>query len=68
MNTPKQQQELQAKRIDFQKQIVVQQVWSTCLNCDVWDKKAEQCGQFQARPPLEVLIHGCPRWYGEIPF
>jgi hypothetical protein len=68
MNTPKSQQEIQAKRIEFQKQIVIQQVWSTCLNCEEWDKKVEQCGQFRTRPPLEVLIHGCPHWYGEIPF
>lgn len=67
MNT-NERQALQAKRIDFQKQIIVQQVWSSCLNCEEWDKETELCGQFKAKPPLEVIVHGCPQWYGEIPF
>lgn len=68
MDTTNERQALQAKRIDFQKQIVTQQVWSSCLNCEEWDKKVEQCGHFKAKPPLEVVVHGCSLWYGEIPF
>ena len=67
MNT-NEQRALQAKRIDFQKQIITHQVWSSCLNCEEWDKEAEHCGQFRAKPPLEVIVHGCLQWYGEIPF
>lgn len=68
MNTTNERQALQAKRIDFQKQIITHQVWSSCLNCEEWDKKQELCGLFKAKPPLEVVVHGCPQWYGEIPF
>jgi hypothetical protein len=44
------------------------QNWTTCLNCEYWDKKEEQCTTFSARPPLAVVVVGCPEWVGEIPF
>ncbi|WVW77207.1 hypothetical protein Bhz54_00036 [Stenotrophomonas phage vB_SmaS_Bhz54] len=66
MNTKPQQH--QAQRIEFQEQIIRSQNWTTCLNCEYWDKKEEQCTTFAARPPLTVVVVGCPEWLGEIPF
>lgn len=61
-------QQHQAQRITFQEQIIRSQNWTTCLNCEYWDKKEEQCTTFAARPPLTVVVVGCPEWLGEIPF
>lgn len=44
------------------------QLWSSCVNCEFWDKKQELCVQYGARPPATVIAVGCPNWLGEIPF
>lgn len=64
----------QAKRIQFQKSIVAQQVWATCLNCMNWRPNESSaappgCGKAaNALPPPEVILHGCEAWEGDIPF
>lgn len=65
MNT---EQKHQQQRIEFQERIIRAQNWTTCLNCEYWDKKKEQCTTFSTKPPLEVIVVGCPEWLGEIPF
>lgn len=65
MNT---NQQHQAQRIEFQERVIRSQNWTTCLNCEYWENKANQCSQFNAQPPLEVIVVGCPAWEGEIPF
>lgn len=42
--------------------------WATCLNCEHWNHQHETCGQFNARPPAPVILHGCPAWELDIPF
>jgi hypothetical protein len=61
-------QQHQAQRIEFQERIIRSQNWTTSLNCEYWDKKEELCTTFAARPPLTVVVVGCPEWLGEIPF
>lgn len=41
---------------------------SSCLNCEHWDKKPEQCRKFGMKPPLEVIVYGCAEWEQDIPF
>lgn len=65
MNT---EQKHQQQRIEFQERIIRSQNWTTCLNCEYWDKKEELCTIFSTRPPLTVVVVGCPEWLGEIPF
>lgn len=65
MNT---NQQHQTQRIDFQERIIRSQNWTTCLNCEYWENEAKRCSQFNAQPPLEVIVVGCPEWLGEIPF
>ena len=40
----------------------------TCLTCDHFDEKAEQCGLYKARPPARVIAFGCPSYVNEVPF
>lgn len=65
MNT---EQKHQQQRIEFQERIIGSQNWTTCLNCVYWDKKEELCTTFSTRPPLTVVVVGCPEWLGDIPF
>lgn len=67
MNTTQLQQH-QAQLIELQEQLIRAQDWTTCLNCEYWDKEKEHCKAFSARPPLAVIVVGCPVWLGEIPF
>lgn len=67
------------KRIQFQKRIVLHQIWQSCLNCGQWSDgenkyRAEHkglpmgCVLHKAMPPVEVVVHGCRDWEGDIPF
>lgn len=61
-------QQQQAQRIDFQERIIRSQNWTSCFNCEYWNKEQETCQTFNARPPLAVVVVGCPEWEGEFPF
>lgn len=50
----------------YQKHCVQNGAWHSCLNCDWWI--GEQCSFFEARPPAEVIVHGCEYWEQKIPF
>lgn len=58
----------QLGKIEFQSKAIARHLWCTCLNCEHWDKKAELCNLAGARPPLSVVVTGCPSWLDEIPF
>lgn len=39
-----------------------------CVNCDNWKTKEQLCGKFNASPPAEVIVVGCPEHTDLIPF
>jgi len=51
------------------KELVAHYIVRSCLNCENFDKRKEQCdlapGQ---RPPAEILVYGCIKWEMLIPF
>lgn len=54
----------------MQRAMVENQLWTSCLNCESWDKKAEVCtlNGVNARPPAVVIVLGGPCWQFELPF
>lgn len=65
MNTD---QKHQQQRIEFQERLLRSQNWVSCLNCEYWENEAKTCVHYNAQPPVEVIVVGCPAWLGEIPF
>lgn len=49
---------------------VLQNSWNiqTCLNCHHCDHNGDKCGKFNAKPPMNVIVGGCPDWECNIPF
>lgn len=64
------------QRIEFQTRIIRSGHWSTCINCDFWSENAkgpaakgeEICMKFNARPPVHIIVTGCPEYIEDIPF
>lgn len=65
------------RRIEFQKNIVEQHAWQTCLNCEEWSDGTKHgdgntypvgCIKFQAVPPPHVIVYGCKDYQDQIPF
>ena len=64
----------------WQREMVKRGVLTTCLNCESWwsgainpagpgaSQKPAQCLKFNALPPPEVLVYGCPDWEQLMPF
>ena len=50
------------------RELIRTDVVTSCLNCECFDKKTEQCLEFNQRPPAEVIVFGCPEWIQAIPF
>ena len=67
MNTPAEKTTIQ-NLINHQNTVIKDQGWQCCLNCINWDKKKQQCGLFNANPPLQVIVVGCVEYEGDIPF
>jgi len=67
MNKPDKKVALQ-RIIDYQNFRIKETDWQCCLNCINWDKKKEECGLFNAEPPLAVIIVGCIEYEDDIPF
>ena len=42
--------------------------WRTCLNCEFFDEKIENCKLFNARPPIKIIVTGCEGHTYDIPF
>jgi hypothetical protein len=69
----------QQHRIEWQKTVLSAQAWSSCINCEYWNKLVTTDGTTRedrtgcelsghAIPPPEVIVTGCASWEGEIPF
>jgi hypothetical protein len=41
---------------------------TTCASCAHYDHNSEICRQFNAKPPCKVIVVGCEKFIGEIPF
>lgn len=54
--------------MEQQERSLNQQLWSSCLNCEYWDKSKELCSTYAIKPPIQVIVIGCAEWLGEIPF
>lgn len=67
MNTNKSWQEicLSRDKIKLQNKMIEKDCWQCCKNCLYWNG---QCKQFNAIPPMQVLIVGCENWEYDIPF
>lgn len=47
--------------------------FQNCANCHYWREgplhnRIQICGKFNARPPIEVMVAGCPDHSDNIPF
>ena len=50
------------------KQLILQQVVHSCLNCEEFDEEKDQCIIVNLTPPAKILVYGCPKWTPSIPF
>lgn len=49
--------------------LIASEAFKSCLNCDHWDAKVEQCKKYNARPPAETIVFSCGNaWEAFIPF
>ncbi len=48
--------------------LVSQHTVQSCINCEFMDKKQTLCTLYKAQPPIQVIVFGCEKWEGEIPF
>lgn len=46
----------------------LRQFTRTCIICQHWNGKAEECAKFNARPPATVIAYGCPDFVETPPF
>jgi hypothetical protein len=54
---------------EMHKKMITNGLLSSCINCMHWSgMKTEMCEKFKTRPPLTVIVYGCPEWEHEIPF
>jgi len=51
----------------YQKVLVERGLLITCLNCEHFIGK-KTCSKFNADPPAETILYGCPAWDQQIPF
>lgn len=44
--------------------------FQSCITCEHFDEKNENCKIVNQRPPARVIVFGCDSWYNkdEIPF
>lgn len=63
-----------ARRVEWQKELIAKYVWQCCLNCSEWnDGKALPntpmgCTLHKGMPPPEVFVVGCKDYTCDIPF
>lgn len=41
---------------------------TTCASCTHYDHNSETCRLWNAKPPCKVIVVGCDKYLGEIPF
>lgn len=56
------------QRIDFQRKIVESGIWQSCLNCSNFESESEVCKIYNQKPPAYIVINGCEKHIGDIPF
>lgn len=39
-----------------------------CVECEHWSTASQICERYQALPPAEVIVQGCPGFELKIPF
>lgn len=44
------------------------ELFVTCLSCQYWDHKGDQCGKYQQKPPAKVIVAGCPAFEATKPW
>lgn len=62
--------------IEAHKEMINKFVFPSCLNCEHWaDNRVggnstgtKQCLLYNALPPPEVIVYGCPDYLADIPF
>lgn len=37
-------------------------LYQSCINCENFVEKTEQCILAKARPPVRILVYGCEKW------
>jgi hypothetical protein len=50
------------------REMIQQQIFRSCINCEHFNEKTEYCGVAHQRPPAKVIVFGCPKWMADIPF
>ena len=47
-----------------------QPLYKSCLNCLLFNERAELCNKYNQRPPARIIAYGCKDWEDikEIPF
>jgi hypothetical protein len=68
MNRPNPSQEAALILRSYQLNDIDCHRWMTCINCEEWSNKAEECVLYRIKPPLMVMITGCEKWTPSIPF
>lgn len=48
--------------------LIEKQLITSCLTCVNFNEGMEVCVIAQARPPIRVLVLGCPSWSEDLPF
>lgn len=45
-------------------------LYQSCINCENFNDKTEQCYLAKTRPPAKVIVYGCEKWIEKdtIPF
>lgn len=44
-------------------------IYTGCINCEHFNEPLELCKLANARPPVRVILFGCPKWeFNGIPF
>lgn len=44
-------------------------IYAGCINCENFTETSELCKLANQRPPVRVLLFGCPKWeFNGIPF
>lgn len=56
------------------KELIRNFVFRSCINCELLDRGAKgrpavaTCTLYNATPPPETIVYGCPSWELDIPF
>lgn len=43
----------------FHEHLIDAQIFRSCLNCDNYNKEADICNHYNAKPPAHVIVYSC---------